>query len=103
MRLRRIWFYPSWKLTNYGFLFNNSPWSALRVLEGCDEYHNRTKFVIVPLIGEFGVYKKGFNLNQPPHLYAHGPDGWEGADVPGCEICAEFKADLAERRDSDEI
>lgn len=90
----RLKFTPFWHLTDWGFL----PYAFRRNL-GCDEFHNRSRWTIIPLVGEFCLFDKGYNTDQPVHLFAftgsaHGASGeWEGEDVPDCPICAEIKED----------
>lgn len=48
----RVSYAPPWRLTRWGFL----PEYLWRVNDGCDEDHNESKFIIVPLLGEIIVW-----------------------------------------------
>lgn len=88
--MSRFRFCPFWKLTNWGFL---RPY-AFRIRRGCDEFHNLSRFTIVPLVGEFTLFARGYDVNQPEHIGARFNGVWEGADVPGCAVCIEIKEDV---------
>lgn len=86
----RFQFNPFWNLTQWGFLKEY----LLRINMGCDEWHNESRFIIIPLVGEFVLFKKGYDTSGEVHLHAWSYDrGWEGREVPGCEICTEIMQD----------
>ncbi len=92
IHLRRFRFIPFWRLTDWGCHLSFMGGPILWPNKACDEYHNPSRFVIVPLVGEFVLFAKGYNTDQPEHLYAYNPqDGWLGADVVGCHICTDIK------------
>jgi hypothetical protein len=96
MRLgrRELRFTPFWRLTRWGWLLFNGDWSALWPHRGCDEWHNPSWWLIIPMVGEVVVFTVVDDRSGPEHLYAQGPDGWEGEDVSGCPICKEIKEEL---------
>ncbi len=87
--MKRFQFTPFWRMTSWGFV--SKPW---RLQKGCDEYHNKSRFLIVPLFGGFVLFDKNYDTIQPEHLFSYIDGAWNGVDVPGCSICAEIKEDF---------
>lgn len=76
------------------------PWTLTRPFwfgggRGCDEHHNKSHFVILPLLGGFVFFwDRDFNRDGPEHIYAWDKfDGWEGTYHIDCEICNEIRVD----------
>lgn len=92
--MRRFRFVPFWRVTRWGFIFENWRHRVARPLwieRGCDEFHNLSRYLIVPLVGEFVLFDRGYNVDQAEHLSAYSNGEWFGVDVPGCRLCAEIK------------
>lgn len=83
-------FTPFWKLTNWGFLFRRAMTPALWPGRGCDEWHNRPRYFILPLVGMVVRWGRDSTLEGPHHVWAHGPGGWEGIFVSDCAVCQEI-------------
>ena len=88
--LDRLQYRPPWKLTRWGFL----PEYLFRLNRGCDEWHNQSRFVVIPLLGELVVFVGPFDRTGPEHLFAYGPEGWAGHHKPGCPTCEEIVDDV---------
>lgn len=77
-------FTPFWKLTNFGFLQG-----AFQLQRGCDEWHNLSLFIYIPLVGEvvrFATSKR----DDEEHLWAIINGDYVGAYFDDCIICQEF-------------
>jgi hypothetical protein len=83
--MKRLMFTPFWKLTRWGFLPQ-----ALKIKTGCDEWHTISKYIIIPLVGEFALFEKKLEWFSEYHVWYYGPDGFEGRIVEGCDICQNF-------------
>ena len=81
---------PPWKVTHAGFLG-----SALRIHNGCDQWHNKSRYIVIPLVGMFVWWPEGIDRRGEEHIWASfwGPHGQEiaGRIVEGCDICTEIK------------
>lgn len=90
----RLRYSPPWKLTRWGLMLNTMFGRPGWPHRGCDEWHNRSWFVLVPLLGELVWFpKKGFDRSGTEHLYGMtgGPLAeYHGRIVDGCDICAEI-------------
>lgn len=87
---RRVRFTPFWRVTRWGFL----PEYALRLNRGMDEFHNPTRFLIVPLVGDVVVWGRNARYSLE-HLSGTDASGrFEGYDTPGCATCQELRKDL---------
>lgn len=96
-QVKRFYFTPFWKLTRWGWLFCNWPGHGcpFKIHQGCDEYHNTSRYLIVPFVGDFTLFDRDYDASQPEHIYSYSPErGFEGADVTNCAVCTEVKEEL---------
>lgn len=77
-------FTPFWKLTQWGFL-------RRLVGRGCDEYHNPSRYLIVPFVGMLVIFRMTYGTTVP-HLSACIDGKWEGAMDTSCPICSEIQS-----------
>lgn len=77
---------PPWKLTRWGFL---KAWG-----KGCDEWHNLGRYIVIPLIGEFVLFRIKYHRSAPQHV--HGMTGHQihGDVVAGCTTCVDILNDM---------
>jgi hypothetical protein len=87
---RRVRYCPPWKLTRWGLVWNMMFGRVMWPHRGCDEYHNKSWFILIPLVGEFTYFSKPGYQTAREHLYGMGPDGVHGFVDPSCEICDEI-------------
>lgn len=87
----RFRYTPPWDLTYWGFF--------LQRFRGCDEHHNKTFEVVIPLVGAFTFWR---TRGHQPHAWG-GISGGDTGEVtvwghtqPGCEICHEVLYDCLE-------
>ena len=84
---------PPWRITQAGFIK-----SALRTQKGCDEWHNKSFYIVIPLVGMFVWWPEGIDRTGEEHLWGWfwGPHGEEieGRIVEGCDICTEMLKEL---------
>lgn len=90
MLRERLQFIPFWKLTRWGFMLGTMFGRPLRLNHGCDEYHNTSRWIIVPGIGEFVYFHKDGFQRTEEHLHGRGPEGTYGYIDPECSICTEI-------------
>lgn len=90
---RRVRYSPPWHLVRWGLLWNTMFGRVLWPHRGCDEYHNQSWFIIIPLIGEFVYFTKSGFQRDVEHLYYLGPGGTEGFIDPDCSVCTEILED----------
>jgi hypothetical protein len=80
---------PPWKITQAGFIK-----TALRIQNGGDEWHNKSFYIVIPLVGMFVWWPEGIDRTDEEHLYSvgWGPHGrvFYGRIVEGCDICEEL-------------
>lgn len=83
----RLQLIPFWKLVRLG-LFSANP---LRYIgRGLDEYHNKSVFVVLPLIGQVVLFT-GKDLNEDRvHLHSASGDLLDGYIDPDCEACSDI-------------
>ena len=77
----RIQYWWPWRVTDV--------WRP-RIEKSCDEWHNKSYLVVIPFVGVVVWFFGPFNREGEEHVYGHGPDGYEGRIVDGCDICAEI-------------
>lgn len=85
--MKRLMYCPPWKLTHWGWGFSPKP------QRGCDEWHNRSWYVVTPLgmWAVFPFYDEWYDrVEGEEHLYGKGPLGYDGEIVGGCVVCAEI-------------
>ncbi len=87
---RRFHWIGPWATTRWGFL-SQTMWPR----RGCDEYHNKSIYLIVPLLGEFCVFYER-DLNDTIHLYGMIGDEPQGPIFPDCDICVEMLQEFEE-------
>jgi len=88
--MRRVRFTPFWRLTRWGFV---RPLGSLRA---CDEFHNRSVYVVVPVVGELVLFWEPRLTPQEPgneHVYGFVAGEWLGTIHPDCRLCDEFTTD----------
>ena len=83
---RRFQFHQPWHLTRFGFV-----WPLIG--SGGDEFHNRSVWVIVPMVGWFVIFT-GPIVRDVEHFHGYGPDGPIGKFVSGCPDCLELVDDI---------
>lgn len=89
-------FIPFWKITDWGchlsFMFGPILWPN----KGCDEHHNKSRSVLIPLVGEFIFFKLKYDRSELEHVYGYNGSTKEisGAIVPDCDICQEVVEDF---------
>lgn len=83
--MNKMRFYPFWKVTNLGC--GHDLYS-----KGCDEYHNKTISIIIPLVGQI-IYWLTTNEGEE-HLWGRFGGVWEGKDDPDCDICKAIKEEV---------
>lgn len=84
MNIGRFSYTPPWQVTRWGFV------SPFKIQKGCDEWHNPSYFVVIPLLGVF-VWFPTLDRSGEEHVSgwtSYG--GYEGRIAPGCEECKEF-------------
>lgn len=91
--MRSTQFLPAREMTRRGVL-----WPL--VFRGCDEFHNHTVCIILPLIGAFTIWERGSTFDGPEHL--HGASGAElfGVIEDDCDVCTEILTDFTEYMES---
>lgn len=91
----RFMFTPPWHLTRCGFIGE-----AFRLRRGCDEWHNKSRYLVVPLVGMFVWFATADRAGEE-HVFAYMgagvgrggvriPAEFSGRIVDGCDLCAEF-------------
>lgn len=77
-----------WKLTSWGCLFGQGIRGTF-IGFSADEYHNRTFYFMIPLVGFFTFwYEREINTSVL-HLYGSCGGVMEGFIDPDCGMCAE--------------
>lgn len=80
----RLMFTPFWRLTAYGCMFSKGE----RLIDfGGDEFHNRSLYVIVPLVGMAVLFYERHQNTGPEHLYACVNGEIEGFYDENCAEC----------------
>ena len=82
----RLFFTPFWRLTAYGCLFRKE--DSL-VGFGGDEFHNRSVYVVIPLVGSVVLFYERRQNTGPEHLYGRINGELEGFVDGDCAVCAE--------------
>lgn len=86
-RKARFQYRTPWTLPRWGFAWLMGG----HVGRSCDEWHNPSKYVIVPLIGGFTWYTIRYPRTEgTQHVYAKIAGNVEGDVVAGCDICVEI-------------
>lgn len=80
MNVGRFMFWPSWVVTRFGFI--RPLWG-----EGMDEWHNHSRYLIVPLVGMFTLFDRDMVRDGLPHA----PE--DGFFRIGCAVCDDVKAE----------
>ena len=84
-------FNPPWRVTRWGFIRGHF------FARGCDGHHNRSRYVVLPLIGSVVFFWEPtmYDRDEPEHLHAPYNYFTEGRIVRGCVVCAEILVDMA--------
>lgn len=87
----RHWYWAPWNTTRWGFR-----WPLIE--RGGDEWHNDSWIISIPFLGSIVWFPApSFNGRWgEEHVYAAGPEGYEGRIVEGCEGCDEVLECFAE-------
>lgn len=92
---QRFFFTPFWKITRWGILRNCYGLSG-------DYWHNKSHYIIIPLIGCFELFGplRYLRFSDSEHASAW-IDGelTEGVFYPKCDLCIEFKEMVEEACD----
>lgn len=91
--MRMIQFRRAGELTRRGAL-----WPP--VFRGCDEFHNKTICVLIPMVGAFTIWEHDSNFDGPEHLHAAVGSETFGVIEDGCDICTEILTDFTEHLES---
>lgn len=76
---------PPWQITQAGFTKQ-----ALRIQLGCDEWHNKSRYIVIPLVGMFVWWPEGIDREGPEHLWGKSGNEHFGDIVDDCDICTEI-------------